>query len=67
MLKSIVEPNLKGALTVTLQIKLLTFQFYSSVDLYQKNKVVCKDRRYFEAKSKGHDATLKRVVKNTLW
>jgi hypothetical protein len=27
--------------------------------------VVCKDIKYFEANSKGHDATLKRILKNT--
>jgi hypothetical protein len=35
----------------------------SKGDLSEKNEVICRDRGYFEAKSKGYDATIKRVVK----
>jgi len=35
----------------------------SQVDLSEENEVVYRDREYFEAKSKGYDATKKRVVR----
>ena len=38
----------------------------SKGDLSEKNEVICRDRGYFEAKSKDYDATIKRVVKEHL-
>ncbi len=34
-----------------------------SVDFFEKNEVVYRDRGYFEAKSRSYDETMKRAVK----
>ena len=43
------------------RLKTTTITSLFECGFIRKNEAVCKDIRYFEAKSKGHDATLKRV------
>ena len=46
------------------RFKTITESLYASqVELSEKNEIVYRYRRYFEAKSKGYDVTMKKAVK----